>query len=348
MELEDRVKSLEEEVAELEALEEVHEQLVESNHELELDLREELDMAHGVKREAIREKEAALETVLDRDQTILKFRELVQRLNEQCQDLRDKVNKDSSTVTSTEQITETIDFKQVFAESKAHTRAIDLQLRQIELMQSNEHVKYLLAFMPETFTVRGSDHDAISVILLVSRIVFKADIIITQARERFPVASVIDRTAILQGHEVNQFAFRSRLLHHLHNLQTVMHQFLYGLSVCSPDSLLKIGSSLPEMVAQEKMVDNIVELFKHNQVDENTSTESELSQFLESAYSKLSVLGLEKCVSFFNALYSVLLAIEGHMNEVQMVRDAVAAINAACDSMETDGIVIRGLIQVRN
>lgn len=51
MELEDKVKLLEEEVAELEALEEVHEQLVESNHELELDLREELDMALAAKRD---------------------------------------------------------------------------------------------------------------------------------------------------------------------------------------------------------------------------------------------------------------------------------------------------------
>jgi len=51
MELEDKVKLLEEEIAELEALEEVHEQLVESNHELELDLREELDLAHSAKRE---------------------------------------------------------------------------------------------------------------------------------------------------------------------------------------------------------------------------------------------------------------------------------------------------------
>lgn len=46
-----QIKLLEEEIAELEALEEVHEQLVESNHELELDLREELDMLQGAKRE---------------------------------------------------------------------------------------------------------------------------------------------------------------------------------------------------------------------------------------------------------------------------------------------------------
>lgn len=44
---------MEEEIAELEALEEVHEQLVESNHELEQDLREELDMAESAKREVM-------------------------------------------------------------------------------------------------------------------------------------------------------------------------------------------------------------------------------------------------------------------------------------------------------
>lgn len=328
MELEDRVKALEEEVLELEALEEVHEQLVESNHELELDLREELDMAHASKREALREKDAALETVLDRDQTIFKFRELVQRLNEQTQELREKLNQESQNTGKETRITETIDFKQVFAESKAHTRAIDLQIRKIELTQVNEHIKYLLAYMPETFMARGGDHDAILVILLVSRIIFKSDIIEEQVRTRFRPVSLIDRNAIMQGHEVHQFAFRSRLLHHIHNLQSIMHQFLFGLSTCSTDALLKIGSSMPEMIAQEKIVDAIVELLKLNQLDENSSTEN-----------------LEKCVSFFNAMFSVLLSNEGLTNEKKLVLDSVESIVTACDSIETDSAIIRGLIQ---
>lgn len=49
--LEEKVSKLEEEVAELEALQDMNDQLVESNAELELDLREELDMAHGATRE---------------------------------------------------------------------------------------------------------------------------------------------------------------------------------------------------------------------------------------------------------------------------------------------------------
>ncbi|KAL7049117.1 hypothetical protein ACKWTF_003606 [Chironomus riparius] len=328
MELEERVKQLEEEVSELEALEEVHEQLVESNHELELDLREELDMATSAKREALREKDAALETVHDRDTTILKFRELVQRLNDQIQELRDKVNRESRTAESDHKITETIDFKQIFTDAKAHTRAIDLQLRQIELTEVNEHIKYLLSFMPETFMARGGDHDAILVILLVSRIVFKAGIIVTQVRDRYGPVSLIDRNATMQGHAVHQFAFRSRLLYFIHNLQQVMHQFLFGLSSCTPEVLLKIGSSLPEMFAQEKIIDAIIDLLKQNQLDENSSTDN-----------------LEKCVSFFNAIYSVLLASEGLTNETQTVRDCIAALFMGCDSIETNSAMIRALIQ---
>uniref|UniRef100_A0A182J6P7 Dynactin subunit 1 n=1 Tax=Anopheles atroparvus TaxID=41427 RepID=A0A182J6P7_ANOAO len=338
MELEDKVKSLQEEVAELEALEEVHEQLVESNHELEMDMREELDLAHAAKREAVREKDAALETIVDRDQTILKFRELVQRLTEQCQELRDRLNQESSKHQQQQQqqqqakdaalITEAIDFKQMFAESKAFTRAIDLQLRQIELTQANEHVRYLSAFMPDVFMARGGDHDAILVILLVSRIVFKAGIIVSQARERFASVPQQDRAAILTGHEVAQFGFRSRLLHHVHNLQSIMHQFLYSMTGCKADTLLKIGATLPEMQAQEKMVDEIVDLLKANQLDENSSTDN-----------------LEKCVTFFNAMYVVLLTGEDLVNETQIVRDCTASIGAACDSIANDSNIIKMLIK---
>ncbi|XP_037922936.1 dynactin subunit 1 isoform X4 [Hermetia illucens] len=329
LELEDKVKLLEEEVAELEALEDVHEQLIESNHELEMDLREELDMAQAAKREMIREKEAALETIVDRDQTILKFRELVQKLNEQLIELREKVNqKDELSKPAKDTIADTIDFKQMFAESKAYTRAIDLQLRQIDLNEVNEHVRMLTAYMPDTFMQRGGDHDAVLVILLISRIVFKAGIIVNQARERFPAVTSIDRNAVQQGHSVQQFEFKSRLLHHIHNLQSVMHQFLYGLNTCKPDMLLKAGSSLPEMVAQEKTVDAVIELLKANQLDENSSTDN-----------------LEKCVAFFNAMHSVVFTGEDLLNETQMIRDNTACMTTACDAITTNASAIQALIK---
>lgn len=49
--LEEKVAQLQEEVSELEALQDMNDQLVESNAELEADLREELDMAQAATRE---------------------------------------------------------------------------------------------------------------------------------------------------------------------------------------------------------------------------------------------------------------------------------------------------------
>jgi len=43
----------------------------------------------------------------------------------------------------------------MFAESKAHTRAIDLELHRIDVQQSNQHVQYLAVYMPDTFMSRG-------------------------------------------------------------------------------------------------------------------------------------------------------------------------------------------------
>ncbi|KAH8256243.1 hypothetical protein KR026_011565 [Drosophila bipectinata] len=331
MELEDKVKLLEEEIAQLEALEEVHEQLVESNHELELDLREELDLANAAKKDVLRERDAAIETIYDRDQTITKFRELVQKLNDQLTDLRERSSsndKESLQDPSLKLATETIDYKQMFAESKAYTRAIDVQLRQIELSQANEHVQMLTAFMPESFMSRGGDHDSILVVLLISRIVFKCGIVVSQTRERFPAVDAITREAVTQGHAVQQYSFKCRLLHYVHSLQCALNQILYGLNSCQPDTLLRAGSSLPEMVAQEKIVDGIIELLKSNQLDENSTTDN-----------------IEKCVAFFNAMNSVLLAGEELLNEIQMIRDCVASLGAACESILSDTATAKVIIQ---
>lgn len=331
MELEDKVKLLEEEIAQLEALEEVHEQLVESNHELELDLREELDMANAAKKDVLRERDAAIETIYDRDQTITKFRELVQKLNEQLIELRERSSSNeqkSLQDPSLKLATETIDYKQMFAESKAYTRAIDVQLRQVELSQANEHVQMLTAFMPESFMNRGGDHDSILVILLISRIVFKCGIIVSQTRERFPAVEAVTREAVTQGYAVQQYAFKCRLMHYIHNLQCALHQILYGLNSCQPDTLLRAGNSLPEMVAQEKTVDGIIELLKSNQLDENSTTDN-----------------IEKCVAFFNAMNSVLLAGEQLLNETQMIRDCVASLGAACESILSDTAIAKVIIE---
>lgn len=85
-----------------------------------------------------------------------KFRELVQKLQEQNQELKQRLESESSKPVSA--LPEILDFKKMFTETKAHTRAIDLELRRIEVQQSVQHVKYLTAFMPDIFMNRGGNY----------------------------------------------------------------------------------------------------------------------------------------------------------------------------------------------
>lgn len=49
----------------------------------------------------------------------------------------------------------------MFAETKAQARAIDLELRRMEVQQSQQHIQYLIAFMPDSFMARGGTYRVI-------------------------------------------------------------------------------------------------------------------------------------------------------------------------------------------
>ena len=75
-------------------------------------------------------------------------------------------------------VAEIIDFKKMFAESKAHSRAIDMDLRSCDVAQANRHISLLSSYMASSFTARGGDNEAVLVILLVPRIIWKVNILI--------------------------------------------------------------------------------------------------------------------------------------------------------------------------
>ena len=59
-----------------------------------------------------------------------------------------------------------------------------MELRKLDVHQSNQHVEMLRNFMPDTFLRRGGDHDAILVLLLIPRMIAKTDLLIAQVKEK--------------------------------------------------------------------------------------------------------------------------------------------------------------------
>jgi len=86
-----------------------------------------------------------------------------------------------------------LDFQKTFAETRAQTKAVDLELRRLDAEEARNHVCYLLSFMPPAFLARGGDHDAILMLLLIPRITQKTEILISQVREKYKSIEKIDR-----------------------------------------------------------------------------------------------------------------------------------------------------------
>uniref|UniRef100_A0A1B6CFH8 Dynactin subunit 1 n=1 Tax=Clastoptera arizonana TaxID=38151 RepID=A0A1B6CFH8_9HEMI len=329
--LEDRVKELEENIADLEALQELNDQLQEGFRELEVDLREEVDMANAATRQASREKEAVLESLADRELTILRFRELVHKLQTQLSEMELQLEKESSNkATVASIIPEMLDFKKMFAETKAHARAIDLELRRMEVQQAQLHVQYLLSYMPDSFMNRGGDNDAVLALLFFPRLLRKCEVLMTQVRDKFPPVQSVDKATLTQGHTVQQYAARCNLFLHLHGLQAILKQFVYGLNTCSPDTLLKVGAAYSEISLQERILDSYIELLRMDQLDENVNTEA-----------------LEKCVLYFNTTHPLYLIASGEvkLHQSYQVTDLGKALLAACESISTDANIVQVLLQ---
>ncbi|GAB1860176.1 Dynactin subunit 1 [Camponotus japonicus] len=332
MALEEKVAELEEAVADLEALQDMSDQLAESSKELELELREELDLALGATRDAQRHRDAALETLADRELTITKFRELTHQLQEQCLQLQQRVQSTESIKTNVrgadQQLAEILDFQKTFAETRAQTKAVDLELRRLDADEARHHVRYLLSFMPPAFLARGGDHDAILTLLLIPRMTQKTEILISQVREKYRSIEKIDRASVVRGHSVAQYSFRSHLCSHMYALQTTLSCFESALNSCSPEMLLKVGAAYPEMAAQEKSLDSLIELAKRDQLDEN-----------------LPMDAIEKCCTYFATMFSVLFGESTTINQARLIVNGTRTLSNTCDAIATDATAIKALIQ---
>ena len=88
----------------------------------------------------------------------------------------------------------------------------------------------------------------------------------------------------------------------MYALQMALSSFESALNVCSPDSLLKVGTAYPDMAAQEKSIDSLINLAKRDQLDENLNLEA-----------------TERCCAYFCTIYGIYFGEEDLTNQAQLV-----------------------------
>ncbi|XP_056316828.1 dynactin subunit 1a isoform X2 [Danio aesculapii] len=325
LDLEEKVRELRETVSDLESINEMNDELQENARETELELREQLDLAGARVREAQKRVEAAQETLADYQQTINKYRELTTHLQEVNREL---TNQQSSSAEQLQQpAAELFDFKIKFAETKAYAKAIEMELRKMEVSQANRQVSLLTSFMPESFLRHGGDHDCILVLLLIPRLICKAELISKQAQEKFDLNGGSLERAGLRGAAGEQLSFASGLVYSLTLLQATLHKYELALSVCAVDVYKRMGTLYSEMCVHERSLDFLIDLLHKDQLDETVQVEP-----------------LTKAIKYYQHLYSVHLCDQTEDCTVQLA-DHIKFTQSALDCMGSEVGRLRAFLQ---
>ncbi|XP_019123458.2 dynactin subunit 1 isoform X2 [Larimichthys crocea] len=324
LDLEEKVRELRETVTDLEAINEMNDELQENARETEMELREQVDLSGAKVREAEKRVEAAQETVADYQQTISKYRELTAGLQEANRELISQQNANAEQVQQPP--AELFDFKIKFAETKAYAKAIEMELRKMEVAQSNRQVSLLTSFMPDSFLRHGGDHDCILVLLLIPRLICKAELISKQAQEKFDLNGNLAQGTGLRGPPGEQRSFASGLVYSLSLLQATLHKYEQALNTCDVEVFKRMGTLYSEMSFHERSLDYFIDLLHKDQLDETVQVEP-----------------LTKAIKYYQQLYSVHLADHTEDCTVQLA-DHIKFTQSALDCMGVEVARLRAFL----
>ncbi|XP_036406874.1 dynactin subunit 1-like [Megalops cyprinoides] len=326
LDLEEKVRELRETVKDLEAINEMNDELQENARETELELREQVDLGRAQVREAEKRAEAAQETLADYQLTISKYRELTAHLQEVNRELT------SQQVATAEQrerqpAADLFDFKIKFAETKAYAKAIEMELRQMEVQQANRHVSLLTSFMPNSFLRHGGDHHCILVLLLIPRLICKVELISRQTQEKFQLSESCWERSGLRGLAGEQLSFATGLVYSLTLLQSTLHKYQQALNRCSVEVFKRIGTLYVEMSAHESSLDFLIDLLRKDQLDETVNVEP-----------------LTKAIKYYQHLYSIHLSEQTEDCSVQLA-DHIRFTQSALDCVGAEVARLRAFLQ---
>ncbi|KAJ9107379.1 hypothetical protein QFC21_000829 [Naganishia friedmannii] len=166
-------------IEDLEALKEMADELEDNHVENERQLEEHVAFLTSQLHEDARKLEDMFEEMVDKDETIVQFRELVAKLQGNNHELQEQLRQRSDdTVESVSQsrAVMNLNLKLQTSATKNQARVIDLALSKIALDQAKGHAEILQAYLPETYFQQ--DVAATEGLLFLQRLADKARLLI--------------------------------------------------------------------------------------------------------------------------------------------------------------------------
>jgi len=257
LDLNEKIEEMNVTIEELEALKELNDDLEETHIENEKQLQEEIELKDYIIKEKENDVEVAYETIKDYENTIYQFRALVKNLQNDLNELRNKEafqqikNEDLSSQT---QNMISLNLQLQNSVMKAQSKAVELDLKKLDLSQSQDHLKLIMSYLPESFY--SNEHDSILTVLMFERLSFKADVI----KNHF------DESNQLNMRNVTEFEEKSKsieICQIISLFSSLAKQFVNYLNECPVDVFLQLGSLHHELTGTETRLNNIIDIIKN-------------------------------------------------------------------------------------
>lgn len=257
--LNDRIKELNAAVEDLESLKELSDEFEINHIEIEKEMQEDIDHKDAFIVEQLRKDAKKDEQMSDMEYTISKFRDLVNNLQNDLQDMK---ASHAMTETEAEKLNDRsraildLNMKLQATAAKTQVKAIDLESRRLEAQEAAEHLAIVQLFLPEAFQ---EDRDSVLALLRFKRVAFKANMLHGFIKERMNQA--------LRGHEDDAIA-ACDILNKLSWITTMCACFINDISHCSLEQFAKYEGALYELEPVERALNAWVDGLRREDLNE--------------------------------------------------------------------------------
>ncbi|KAI9273593.1 dynein associated protein-domain-containing protein [Sporodiniella umbellata] len=261
--LTERNEEIQASLDDLEALKELADELEENHVETERQLQAEIDHRDMLLREQVERLRANEETLMDYEATMDQFRELVNHLQNDLQELKRKEKDDQvekKSLSSQSQAMMSLNRQLQTTVMKAQAKSIDLELRKLEAMQANDRLLMIQPYLPEPFF--KTESDPISCYLLFRRLEFKSELIIKHLDQNYPVSEKIMENVTESLVTISELKQRAGWL------SSLALRFQTHIKNCEPETFSKMGKAYVDLVGVERKMNGIVEQFRTDGLNE--------------------------------------------------------------------------------
>ncbi|KAG8838361.1 hypothetical protein FRC18_004966 [Serendipita sp. 400] len=247
-------------IEDLEALKELNDELEENHIETEKALQEDIEAKEAQLRESTRKTADLEEAILDYDQTVGQFRELVSQMTAELENLRTEHQSAQSASALAASQTATVmslNLKLQSSASKSQAKNIEIELQNLKTRQANELLQIVQPYLPQVYM--EVDGDATNTYLFFKRMASKADLLNLTLAERYSLPES------LNGHVTEPLIGICEMRGRIAHLSVLCKRFASTLRRCDPQSFLNIGRIYSDINPLEKRLDLHVDLLKREE-----------------------------------------------------------------------------------